>query len=149
MPRTGPAPRSVVLVIFGWVVFARVVRSEVLYLREMEFVQAALALGASRLRIALRHLLPNVMGQVIVIGTLELADVIIFEAGLSFLGVGIQSPQVSWGAMLADGRDYLTIAWWPVTLPGLVLTMTILGVNLVGDWARDYLDPRMRSRLQL
>jgi peptide/nickel transport system permease protein len=136
-----------VLVLFGWVVYARVVRSEVLYVREMEFALAAQAVGSSRLRIALRHLLPNVIGPVVVIATLELANVIILEAALSFLGVGIRPPQVSWGAMLADGRDYLTVAWWPVTLPGLVLTLTILGVNLWGDWVRDYLDPRARTRV--
>jgi peptide/nickel transport system permease protein len=135
-----------VLVLFGWVVYARVVRSEVLYVRELEFALAAQAVGSRRLRIALRHLLPNVIGPVVVIATLELANVIILEAALSFLGVGIRPPQVSWGAMLADGRDYLTVAWWPVTLPGLVLTMTILGVNLWGDWVRDYLDPRARTR---
>ena len=134
-----------VLVLFGWVIFARVVRSEVLHLREQEFIQAARALGARRRRIVLRHLLPNVMGQVIIVGTLELANVIILEAALSFLGVGIRPPQVSWGAMLADGRDYLTVAWWMATLPGVAITATILGVNLVGDWINDVLDPRRRK----
>ena len=135
-----------VLVLFGWVIFARVVRSEVLHLREQEFVQAARAVGARRRRIVLRHLLPNVMGQVIIVGTLELANVIILEAALSFLGVGIRPPQVSWGAMLADGRDYLTVAWWMATLPGVAITATILGVNLVGDWMNDVLDPRRRRQ---
>ena len=135
-----------VLVLFGWVIFARVVRSEVLHLREQEFVQAARAVGARRSRIVLRHLLPNVMGQVIIVGTLELANVIILEAALSFLGVGIRPPQVSWGAMLADGRDYLTVAWWMATLPGVAITATILGVNLVGDWMNDVLDPRRRRQ---
>jgi len=134
-----------VLVLAGWVIYARVVRSEVLHLRELEFVLAARTLGADRPRIALRHLLPNVFGLVIIIGTLELANVIILEAALSFLGVGIRPPQVSWGAMLADGRDYLTEAWWLATLPGVAITITILGVNLVGDWARDVLDPRRRK----
>ncbi len=133
-----------VLVVSGWVIYARVVRSEVLYLRELEFVLAARALGARRLRIALRHLLPNTTGLMIVVATFELANVIILEAALSFLGVGIRPPQVSWGAMLADGRDYLTTAWWLATLPGVAITVTILGVNLVGDWARDVLDPRGR-----
>jgi peptide/nickel transport system permease protein len=134
-----------VLVLAGWVIFARVVRSEVLHLRELEFVLAARTLGANRLRIALRHLLPNVTGLVIIVGTLELANVIILEAALSFLGVGIRPPQVSWGAMLADGRDYLTEAWWLATLPGATITITILGVNLTGDWVRDLLDPRQRK----
>lgn len=135
----------VVLILAGWVIFARVVRSEVLHLREMEFILAARTLGAGQARIALRHLLPNVTGLVIVIGTLELANVIILEAALSFLGVGVRPPQVSWGAMLADGRDYLTEAWWLATMPGVTITLTILGVNLVGDWTRDILDPRRRN----
>ena len=139
----GSIPNMIlVLILAGWVIYARVVRSEVLHLREMEFVTAAQALGAGRLRIALRHLLPNVTGLVIVIGTLELANVIILEAALSFLGVGVRPPQVSWGAMLADGRDYLTEAWWVATMPGATITITILGVNLVGDWVRDVMDPR-------
>ena len=121
-----------VLMLFGWVIFARLVRSEVLVLREMEFVQASRVLGAHRLRIVLYHLLPNVMGQIVVIGTLELANVIIFESALSFLGLGIRPPDVSWGTMLADGRDYLTVAWWVATLPGVAITLTIVGVNLLG-----------------
>jgi peptide/nickel transport system permease protein len=134
-----------VLILAGWVIYARVVRSEVLHLREMEFALAARTIGASQWRIAIRHLLPNVTGLVIVIGTLELANVIILEAALSFLGVGVRPPQVSWGAMLADGRDYLSDAWWIATIPGAVITLTILGVNLVGDWTRDILDPRHRK----
>ncbi len=142
----GSIPNMIlVLVLAGWVIYARVVRSEVLHLREMEFILAARTLGAGQMRIALRHLLPNVTGLVIVVGTLELANVIILEAALSFLGVGIRPPQVSWGAMLADGRDYLTEAWWLATLPGATITLTILGVNLVGDWVRDVLDPRRRK----
>ena len=131
-----------VLVLAGWVIYARVLRSELLYLREVEFVQGARALGASRLRVIFRHLLPNTAGLLAVVATLELANVIILEAALSFLGVGIGPPEVSWGTMLADGRDYLTTEWWLATLPGVAITFTILGVNLVGDWARDVLDPR-------
>lgn len=138
-----------VLVLFGWVIYARVVRSEVLNLREQEFVLAARALGTQRSRIILRHLLPNVTGQIIIISTLELANVIILEAALSFLGVGIRPPAVSWGAMLANGRDYLTVAWWIATLPGIAISITILGINLVGDWVNDILDPRRRLRSQL
>ena len=131
-----------VLVLAGWVIYARVLRSELLYLREVEFVQGARALGASRLRVIFRHLLPNTAGMVVVVATLELANVIILEAALSFLGVGIGPPEVSWGTMLADGRDYLTTEWWIATLPGVAIAITILGVNLVGDWVRDVLDPR-------
>jgi peptide/nickel transport system permease protein len=131
-----------VLVLAGWVIYSRVLRSELLYLREVEFVQGARALGASRLRVIFRHLLPNTAGMVVVVATLELANVIILEAALSFLGVGIGPPEVSWGTMLADGRDYLTTEWWISTLPGVAIAVTILGVNLVGDWVRDVLDPR-------
>jgi peptide/nickel transport system permease protein len=131
-----------VLVLAGWVIYARVLRSELLYLREVEFVQGARALGASRPRVIFRHLLPNTAGMVVVVATLELANVIILEAALSFLGVGIGPPEVSWGTMLADGRDYLTTEWWIATLPGIAIAVTILGVNLVGDWVRDVLDPR-------
>jgi peptide/nickel transport system permease protein len=131
-----------VLVLAGWVIYARVLRSELLYLREVEFVQGARALGASRPRVVFRHLLPNTAGMVVVVATLELANVIILEAALSFLGVGIGPPEVSWGTMLADGRDYLTTEWWIATLPGVAIAVTILGVNLVGDWVRDVLDPR-------
>ena len=133
-----------VLVLFSWVIYARVVRSEVLNLREREFVLSAYCLGVPRWQIVLRHLLPNVMGLILAVGTLELANVIILESALSFLGVGVRPPQVSWGAMLADGRNYLTVAWWLTTLPGLTITITILGVNLVGDWVTEVLDPRRR-----
>jgi peptide/nickel transport system permease protein len=133
-----------VLVLFSWVIYARVVRSEVLNLREREFVLSAYCLGVPRWQIVFRHLLPNVMGLILAVGTLELANVIILESALSFLGVGVRPPQVSWGAMLADGRNYLTVAWWLTTLPGLTITITILGVNLVGDWVTEVLDPRRR-----
>jgi len=140
----GGSMRSMVLVLVlaGWVIYARVLRSELLYLREVEFVQGARALGASRLRVVFRHLLPNTAGMIVVVATLELANVIILEAALSFLGVGIGPPEVSWGTMLADGRDYLTTEWWIATLPGVAIAVTILGVNLIGDWVRDVLDPR-------
>jgi peptide/nickel transport system permease protein len=136
----------IVLVLPSWVIFARVVRSEVLRLRELEFVQAARALGATRSRIVIRHLLINVTGLIVVVGTLELSSIIIFESALSFLGLGVRPPDVSWGAMLADGRELLTVAWWPATLPGLAITLTVMGVNLLGDWLRDALDPRAGSR---
>lgn len=134
-----------ILVVSGWVIYARVVRSEALHLREAEFVLAARAIGARRLHIVIRHLVPNVMSLLIVVATLELANIITLEAALSFIGVGIRPPQVSWGTMLADGRDYLTSAWWVATMPGMVITLTVLGVNLLGDWVRDVLDPRFRK----
>jgi peptide/nickel transport system permease protein len=133
-----------VLALSGWVTYARVVRSEVLSVREREFVQAARAIGLRDGRIMLRHILPNVIAPVIVISTLELARVVILEAALSFLGLGVQPPTPSWGRMLADGRDFLATAWWISTVPGLAIMALVLGVNLVGDWLRDVLDPRIR-----
>jgi peptide/nickel transport system permease protein len=142
----GSLPNMVlVLVLSGWVLYARVIRSELLHVRELDFVLAARALGAHWLRIALHHLLPSTVYLVIVLASLELANVIVLEAALSFLGVGIRPPSVSWGTMLADGRDYLTVAWWLTTLPGMAITVVILGINLVGDWARDLWDPRRRA----
>ncbi|MDR7545455.1 MAG: ABC transporter permease [Armatimonadota bacterium] len=133
-----------VLALSGWVTYARVVRSEVLSVREREFVQAARAIGVHDGRIVLRHILPNVAAPVIVVATLELARVVILEAALSFLGLGVQPPAPSWGRMLADGRDFLATAWWISTFPGLAIMALVLGVNLVGDWLRDMLDPRIR-----
>lgn len=136
----------IILVLASWVAYARVVRSELLQLREADFVTAARAAGARPLRIARKHLLPNSIGLIIVVGTLQLADVILLAASLSFLGVGLQPPAVDWGMMLADGRDYITTEWWICTMPGIAITFVILAVNLVGDWLRDILDPRMRGR---
>jgi peptide/nickel transport system permease protein len=135
-----------VLALTTWVRYARIVRGEVLSLREREFVLAARAAGASSTRIVLRHLLPNVMTAVLVVGTLELARVIILESALSFLGLGVQPPSPSWGRMLADGRAYLESAWWLATIPGLAILLTVLSVNLVGDWLRDHFDPRLTAR---
>jgi peptide/nickel transport system permease protein len=131
-----------VLALTSWVRYARIVRGQVLTVRELEFVQAARALGASHFRILARHILPNVLTPILVVATLELARTIVLEAGLSFLGLGIQPPSPSWGRMLADGRTYIASAWWIITLPGLALMLTVLGVNLLGDWLRDWLDPK-------
>lgn len=143
----GPSIRNVVLVLAltSWIRYARVIRGQVLALREREFVQSAHAIGASTLRVMIRHILPNVLTPALVIATLELARVIIMEAALSFLGLGVQPPNPSWGRMLADGRVYISSAWWTVTFPGLAIMLTVLGVNLFGDWLRDYFDPRNRS----
>jgi peptide/nickel transport system permease protein len=134
-----------VLILSGWVTYARVIRGEMLQLKEADFVVAARAIGARTLRIAWRHYLPNTFGLIIVVATLQLADVILLAAALAFLGVGLGPPVVDWGAMLADGRDYLTSAWWISTLPGAAITLVLLGVNIVGDWLRDLLDPRHHS----
>ena len=143
----GPSIRNVVLVLAltSWIRYARIIRAQVLSLREREFVQSARAIGASTGRIMFLHILPNVMTPALVVGTLELARVIIMDAALSFLGLGVQPPTPSWGRMLADGRVYLSSAWWAVTFPGLAIVLTVLSVNLFGDWLRDYFDPKTRS----
>ncbi|MGD2046292.1 MAG: ABC transporter permease [Gemmatimonadota bacterium] len=128
-----------------WPGTARIVRGEVLSLREREFVQAATALGFSKTRIILRHLIPNALGPVIVAATLGIGNTIVLEAGLSFLGLGVQPPTPSWGTMVADGRNVLLNAWWLSTFPGLAIVFTVLSFNLVGDGLRDALDPRLRT----
>jgi peptide/nickel transport system permease protein len=142
----GPSLRNIILVlgITSWVSYARVVRAEVLTLRTREFVAAAKALGGGGPRVVFRHLLPNVLTPVIVIATLEVARMIILESALSFLGLGVQPPTPTWGGMLADGRAYVTTAWWLATFPGLAIMLTVLGINLLGDWLRDILDPRLQ-----
>jgi len=142
----GSSLRNIIFVlgITSWVSYARVVRAEVLTLRAREFVAAAQALGGHGTRIVFRHLLPNVLTPVIVIATLEVARMIILESALSFLGLGVQPPTPTWGGMLADGRAYLSTAWWLATFPGLCIMLSVLGINLLGDWFRDVLDPRLR-----
>jgi peptide/nickel transport system permease protein len=129
-----------------WVVYCRVVRAEVLSLRERDYVLAARAMGASDLRIILRHVLPNVLAPILVISTLRMGTVIISEASLNFLGVGVQSSVPTWGGMLADGREFMRDAWWLATFPGIAISIVVLGVNLLGDGLRDALDPRLRRR---
>jgi peptide/nickel transport system permease protein len=142
----GPSLRNIIFVlgITSWVSYARVVRGEVLTLRTREFIVAARALGSGGRRIVFGHLLPNVLTPVIVIATLEVARMVILESALSFLGLGVQPPTPTWGGMLADGRAYLSSAWWLATLPGLSIMLTVLGINLLGDWLRDVLDPRLQ-----
>lgn len=141
----GPNLQNIIIVmgITGWVIYARVVRAEVLSLREKEYVMAVRALGGSNGRIIFNHLLPNVVPPIIVIITLEMARMIIMEAALSFLGLGIQPPTPTWGGMLADGRVYLVTSWWLATFPGVVIMLVVLGINLLGNWLRDILDPRL------
>jgi peptide/nickel transport system permease protein len=117
-------------------VYARVSRGLMLSLREVLFVEASRALGASDLRIIVRHLLPNLMAPILVLATLELAVMMLTEASLSFLGLGIQPPESSWGLMLAEGREYLTSAWWLVAVPGLAILFTTLSVNIIATWLR-------------
>ena len=134
-----------VLGLTQWPGTTRLVRAEALSLREREFVQAARALGLTRMRIILRHVIPNTMAPVIVAATLGIGNVIVLEAGLSFLGIGVQAPTPSWGSMVAEGQDYLLNAWWISTFPGLAIVLTVVAFNLVGDGLRDALDPRLRT----
>lgn len=133
-----------VLALPGWMVYARTVRGSVLGLKRQEFVEAARALGASNKRIIFRHLAPNVLAPVIVLSSLQAAQVIIAEASLSFLGVGVQPPMPSWGTMLNQGREYLSSAWWLGTFPGIAIIIAVVGTNLLGDGLRDALDPRLK-----
>jgi len=135
----------VVIVLTYWSWYARIVRGEVLSLKTRDYVAFARTAGVSTPVIFRRHLLPNVMNTLLVPATLQLGQVIIFEASLSFLGLGIQQPDVSWGLMLSDARQYITNAWWAITMPGLAIMLTCLSANLFGDWLRDRLDPRMRQ----
>ena len=135
-----------VLVITTWFTFARVVRSEVLSVRETLLVEAARVVGATRTRILLRHILPNVSASIIVLGSLMAANLILFEASLSFLGLGVPPPAPSWGGMVFQGLEYVSTAWWVPVFPGVAVMLTVLGINLVGDWLRDALDPRQRIR---
>lgn len=142
----GPGLRNIigVLGVSSWVTYARVVRAEAMSVKEREFVLAARAMGAPITRIIFRHVLTNVVGTVIVIATFSVASTILTEAGLSFLGLGVGAATPTWGAMLADARDYMTDGWWLTAFPGMAILVTVLGVNLVGDWIRDYLDPQLR-----
>jgi peptide/nickel transport system permease protein len=138
-----PVPALVaVLGATGWFATSRIVRGEVLRLREAEFVQAATALGAGPGRIIFRHLLPNVAGPLLVAATLGVGEVILLEAGLSYLGVGVQPPTPSWGGMILDARSLLTTAPWASIFPGLAIVIAVLAVNLIGDALRGALDPR-------
>jgi peptide/nickel transport system permease protein len=142
----GPSLLNVILVmaVTRWVQFARIVRADVLSIREREFVSGARARGNRSMRLLLRHVLPNALTPIIVVATLELAFMIIYESALSFLGLGVQPPTPTWGWMLADGRNYVATAWWLATFPGLAIMLTVLAVNLLGDWLRDTLDPRLK-----
>lgn len=142
---TSPTALVGVLVLSGWVLYARTVRASVLSLKQQDYVQAARALGADDVRIVVRHILPNAQAPILVIATVQVATMLILESGLSFLGLGIQPPTPSWGKMLAEGRDYLSNAWWLSTFPGIAISLAVLGANLVGDAVRDLLDPNLRG----
>ncbi|MFN8484255.1 MAG: ABC transporter permease [Anaerolineae bacterium] len=135
----------IVLGITGWVSFARVVRGEVLTTRTRDYVTAAQAVGQRDRRILTRHILPNVTSSIIVLATLDVGVAIIAESSLSFLGLGVQPPTVTWGLMLADGREHIATSWWLAAFPGLAITITVLGIIFLGDWLRDVLDPRRKK----
>ncbi len=143
----GPSMMSVVIVLaLGiWPGYARMVRGEVLSVKQSEFIEAARVAGCRPVRLILRHILPNVLNTIVVMATLNFGMMIIFEGGLSFLGIGVQPPTPSWGGMLADGRAYVTVAWHLAVFPGLAIMLVVLGTNVFGDWLRDVLDPKRKE----
>jgi len=144
----GPSLLNVMVVIgiTSWPGTSRFVRAEFLSLRERDFVQAAKSLGVKDLRIIFRHILPNALAPVFVTATLDVASAILVEAGLSFLGFGVQPPAPSWGNILTEGRTYIFDAWWLTVFPGLAILVTVLSFNLLGEGLRDAIDPRLRGR---
>ncbi len=128
-----------------WARFAQVVRADVLSLRNRDYVQSAFAVGCSRARILLRHILPNITNTIVVVASLQISWVILVEASLGFLGAGVPPPTADWGTMVSDGREYVLEAYWVATMPGVAIMLTVLAFNLLGDWLRDVLDPKLRS----
>ncbi|MDR7419891.1 MAG: ABC transporter permease [Armatimonadota bacterium] len=146
MATLGPGLEKIIIVIgvVGWVSYARIERGVVLAVREQEYVTAAQAMGARTGLILRRHVLPNTMAPMIIVASFSLATTVVTEASLSFLGLGVPPSIPSWGSLLADGRDYLRQGWWITTFPGLAIMTTVLAINVIGDWLRDALDPRLR-----
>lgn len=136
----------VIIGLLGWAGQARIIRGQVMGLRKREFITLATIGGCSPFRIMRRHIFPNIVGTVLVLATLNVGSFILLESALSFLGVGIKPPEASWGVMLSDGRNYISVAWWIVTFPGIAIGLTILCGNLLGDWLRDRLDPTLQAR---
>ncbi len=143
----GPSIGNVLIVIclFLWSRYARLIRGETLLLRSQDFVARARVSGASNVRIMVRHIFPNLVNTIIVLATLQIGFVIILEASLSFLGAGVPHPSPAWGLMVADGRELLTSAWWVSLVPTVAIVLTVLSINLLGDWTRDKLDPKQRN----
>jgi len=135
------------IAVAGWGEFSRLVRAQVLSLKELTYVEAVRALGAGNVRIIFRHILPNSMGPVLVYTTLYMPTAILWSAALSFLGLGAQPPTPEWGSIIADGRSFISYAWWIATFPGLAIMLTTLGFNFVGDGLRDALDPRFDRKV--
>ena len=141
----GPSLLTIIMVlgVTGWASYARVVRGETLSVRERDYISAARTIGATRPRIAVRHVLPNTFASIIVLATLDVASTILAESSLSFLGLGVQPPTVTWGLMISQGREYIASAWWLAVFPGLAISFTVLGIIFLGDWLRDVLDPKL------
>jgi len=136
----------IVVIFLLWPSYARLVRGETLSLKQQEFVALARVAGCSSLTIMCRHLLPNLAPSILVLATLQVGFVIVLEASLSFIGVGIPPPTPSWGVMVADGRGLIEQAWWISILPGLAILVTVISLNILGDWVRDRLDPKLRQQ---
>lgn len=147
MGMMGPGLQNIILALVykEWTISCRVVRGETLATRELEYIEAARAVGASRTHIMLREILPNIMSPLMVVATTRMATIIILEASLSFLGLGMQPPLASWGSMVADGRSFLSDAWWVGTFPGLAIFLLVLAINLASQGLRDAFDPRLRQ----
>jgi peptide/nickel transport system permease protein len=135
----------VVIAIVFWTQYARVIRGETLSIKKRDFVVMARLAGCSTPRIFIKHIIPHIIDSAVVVATLQLGIAVMFEAALSFLGLGVQPPAVSWGKMIAEARLYISTAWWLPTFPGLAIMVTVLGANLWGDWLRDKLDPKLRQ----
>ncbi|ACL01972.1 binding-protein-dependent transport systems inner membrane component [Desulfatibacillum aliphaticivorans] len=144
----GPSAKTIIITfgIMGWPNYARIVRGECLSLKERDFVRLARVAGCSNLRIMFSHILPNIVNTIIIISTIEIGGIIVLTASMSFLGLGTQPPSCDWGLMLAEGRQYITYAWWLVTFPGVAIVIAVLGFNLTGDWLREVLDPKQKLR---
>ncbi|MEM7117909.1 MAG: ABC transporter permease [Chloroflexota bacterium] len=134
-----------ILGLTGWVTYARVIRGEVLKVREFEYITAAYAMGQKQFKIIFVHIMPNVVSSAIVLAAIQVGVTILAESSLSFLGLGVKPPTVTWGLMLADGRQYVGSAWWMTAFPGIAITLTVLGAVFTGDWLRDILDPNIRG----
>jgi peptide/nickel transport system permease protein len=134
-----------VLVVLLWARYARLVRAETLAIKERDFIARARVAGASHTRIMLRYIFPNVVNSLVVLATLQVGYVILLESALSFLGAGLPRPLPAWGLMIADGRELIVTAWWVSMFPGLAIMLTVLALNLLGDWLRDHLDPKLRN----
>ncbi len=145
---TGPSAKAIVLTIgiMGWPNYARIVRGECLSLKQRDFVKLARIAGCGNFRIMFSHILPNVVNTIIILATIEIGGIIVLTAAMSFLGLGTQPPSCDWGLMLAEGRQYITYAWWLITFPGIAIVIAVLGFNLTGDWLREVLDPKQKLR---